>query len=189
MRVSPTSPHKAKASKKHLGIKGIANNVVSNNIAGLTSGRRYINKAAYALASVVLTTLLGSAAAAPVALANVPDEPLSLYRDILSKRDPPKALAELATYLEKIGNRPRTSIWMAATTRPPSAPTTSRPKGRLNGYTGGGVDCHDESNLDNSNVYVRTRCNNGWCAYVYDYYFEKDTAVEHVADVGGHRHN
>ncbi|KAK8118144.1 uncharacterized protein PG998_006425 [Apiospora kogelbergensis] len=151
MRVSPTSLHKAEASKKHLGIKGIANNAVSNNIAGPTSRRRYINKAAYALASVVLTTLLGSAAAAPVALANVPDEPLSLYRNILSKRDPPKALAELATYLEKIGNRPWTSIWMAVITRPPSAPTTSRPKG--------------------------------------DYYFEKDTAVEHVADVGGHRHD
>lgn len=24
---------------------------------------------------------------------------------------------------------------------------------------------------------------------MYDYYFEKDTAVEHVADVGGHRHD
>lgn len=39
MRVSPTSLHKAEASKKHLGIKGIANNAVSNNIAGPTSRR------------------------------------------------------------------------------------------------------------------------------------------------------
>lgn len=35
--------------------------------------------------------------------------------------------------------------------------------------------CRDEHDLDNSNVYSRARCNpNGWCAYVYDYFFEKD---------------
>ncbi len=50
-------------------------------------------------------------------------------------------------------------------------------------------DCRDESDLDNNNVYVRTRCNNGWCAYLYDYYFEKDVAVQHVIDAGGHRHD
>lgn len=49
--------------------------------------------------------------------------------------------------------------------------------------------CRDESDLDNNNVYVRTRCNHGWCAYLYDYYFEKDVAVQHVADAGGHRHD
>lgn len=36
---------------------------------------------------------------------------------------------------------------------------------------------------------MRTRCNNGWCAYLYDYYFEKDVAIKHVQDVGGHRHD
>lgn len=56
-------------------------------------------------------------------------------------------------------------------------------------YTGAADDCHDESDLDNNNVYVRTRCNNGWCAYLYDYYFEKDVAVEHVIDAGGHRND
>ncbi|KYK54400.1 FG-GAP repeat domain containing protein [Drechmeria coniospora] len=34
--------------------------------------------------------------------------------------------------------------------------------------------CRDEFDLDHSNVYSRQRCNNGWCAYVYDYFFEKD---------------
>lgn len=26
--------------------------------------------------------------------------------------------------------------------------------------------CRDEADLDNQNVYVRERCNNGWCAYM-----------------------
>lgn len=55
--------------------------------------------------------------------------------------------------------------------------------------TGGADECRDASDLDNNNVYVRSRCNNNWCAYVYDYYFEKDVAVQHVSDVGGHRHD
>lgn len=27
-------------------------------------------------------------------------------------------------------------------------------------------DCRDREDLDNQNVYVRTLCNNGWCAYL-----------------------
>lgn len=34
--------------------------------------------------------------------------------------------------------------------------------------------CRDEYDLDHGNVYSRQRCNNGWCAYLYDYFFEKD---------------
>ncbi|WP_338597448.1 NPP1 family protein [Saccharopolyspora sp. SCSIO 74807] len=57
------------------------------------------------------------------------------------------------------------------------------PSGALNG------NCHDESDLDNTNSYVRAKCNtNGWCAYLYDLYFEKDQAVEGV-DAFGHRHD
>lgn len=55
--------------------------------------------------------------------------------------------------------------------------------------TGGADGCRDLSDLDNNNVYVRSRCNNNWCAHVYAYYFEKDVAVQHVSDVGGHRHD
>ena len=51
-------------------------------------------------------------------------------------------------------------------------------------------DCRDESDLDNNNVYVRTRCNNGWCAHLYAYYFEKDVGMLGVAGPGGgHTHD
>jgi hypothetical protein len=54
--------------------------------------------------------------------------------------------------------------------------------GALNG------SCHDESDLDNVNAYVRGRCDHGWCAYLYDLYFEKDQTVAGV-DCCGHRHD
>ncbi|OTB01886.1 hypothetical protein M426DRAFT_14040 [Hypoxylon sp. CI-4A] len=50
-------------------------------------------------------------------------------------------------------------------------------------------DCRDTEQLDNNNVYSRKRCNHGWCAYVYDYYFEKDVGISWASDVGGHRHD
>ncbi|NIJ12570.1 hypothetical protein FHU38_002914 [Saccharomonospora amisosensis] len=54
--------------------------------------------------------------------------------------------------------------------------------GALNG------DCRDQSDLDNTNSYSRSKCDNGWCAYVYDLYFEKDQAVPGI-DCCGHRHD
>ncbi|KAG5945781.1 hypothetical protein E4U60_004874 [Claviceps pazoutovae] len=49
--------------------------------------------------------------------------------------------------------------------------------------------CRKKKHLYNQNVYVRSRCNNGWCAYMYEHYFEKDVGLQHVAGVGsGHRH-
>jgi len=55
--------------------------------------------------------------------------------------------------------------------------------GALNG------NCHDKSDLDNTNSYARSKCDDsGWCAYMYDLYFEKDQAVEGV-DAFGHRHD
>ena len=54
--------------------------------------------------------------------------------------------------------------------------------GALNG------ECRDQSDLDNSNTYSRSRCNNGWCVYMYNLYFEKDQAVAGV-DCCGHRHD
>ncbi|KAG7132111.1 NLP effector protein 10 like [Verticillium longisporum] len=45
-------------------------------------------------------------------------------------------------------------------------------------------DCRDLADLDNTNVYSRQRCNSGWCAYMYDYYFEKDHA-----GIGAHKHD
>lgn len=55
-------------------------------------------------------------------------------------------------------------------------------------WTTPSADCHDKSDLLNNNVYSRQRCNNGWCAYIYDYYFEKDVAIPDFADVG-HTHD
>jgi hypothetical protein len=56
------------------------------------------------------------------------------------------------------------------------------PTGSLSG------DCRDASDLDNTNGYSRYKCNNGWCAYMYALYFEKDQAVA-GSSIGGHRHD
>ncbi|KAM7184533.1 Necrosis inducing protein (NPP1) domain containing protein [Naviculisporaceae sp. PSN 640] len=53
--------------------------------------------------------------------------------------------------------------------------------------------CRDNNRLQNNNVYSRRRCNNGWCAIMYEYYFEKDQIVCGGAgwesNAGGHRHD
>ncbi|MFD5680590.1 NPP1 family protein [Streptomyces bacillaris] len=48
--------------------------------------------------------------------------------------------------------------------------------------------CRDKWDLDNSQTYARSKCNNGWCGIVYASYFEKDQAV-HGSGLGGHRHD
>lgn len=66
------------------------------------------------------------------------------------------------------------------------------PDGTLNpGVKNGGTlngECRSESDLDNTNAYSRSKCNHGWCAYMYGLYFEKDTATAGV-DCCGHRHD
>jgi hypothetical protein len=66
------------------------------------------------------------------------------------------------------------------------------PDGTLNGglKTTGAINgsCRDRSDLDRSQTYARSECNNGWCAIVYASYFEKDQAV-HGSGLGGHRHD
>jgi hypothetical protein len=66
------------------------------------------------------------------------------------------------------------------------------PDGTLNPglELGGDVNghCRDESDLDNTNSYSRSKCNNGWCAYVYDFYFEKDQISDGGASLG-HKHD
>lgn len=51
--------------------------------------------------------------------------------------------------------------------------------------------CRDAADLENSNAYSRSACDeaSGWCAHMYGYYFEKDQAVPGPVDVGGHRHD
>ncbi len=48
--------------------------------------------------------------------------------------------------------------------------------------------CHDASDLVNTNGYSRAKCNNGWCVILYALYFEKDQAVW-GSSLGGHRHD
>jgi hypothetical protein len=60
--------------------------------------------------------------------------------------------------------------------------TGLNPTGALNG------NCRDASDLDNSQTYARSKCNNGWCAIVYASYFEKDQALP-GSPLGGHRHD
>lgn len=48
--------------------------------------------------------------------------------------------------------------------------------------------CRDKVQLENSNAYSRKRCNNGYCAVMYEYYFEKDQSVG-GSFAGGHRHD
>ncbi|OLF15899.1 NPP1 family protein [Actinophytocola xanthii] len=66
------------------------------------------------------------------------------------------------------------------------------PDGTLNGglNNSGALNgnCHDQSDLDNTNSYSRSKCDRGWCAYLYDLYFEKDQAVPGI-DCCGHRHD
>jgi hypothetical protein len=56
------------------------------------------------------------------------------------------------------------------------------PTGDLNG------ECRDSWDLDSTNGYARSECNNGWCAIMYALYFEKDQAVA-GSSIGGHRHD
>lgn len=43
--------------------------------------------------------------------------------------------------------------------------------------------CHQDIRLDSTNAYVRSRCNHGWCAYMYAYYAERS------GEKKGHEHD
>ncbi|KAH8893423.1 NPP1-domain-containing protein [Thozetella sp. PMI_491] len=61
-------------------------------------------------------------------------------------------------------------------------------EGLAHNWVGASADCRDLSDLQNNNVYSRQRCNNGWCVYLYDYYFEKDVSIPYFLDPG-HTHD
>lgn len=71
------------------------------------------------------------------------------------------------------------------------------PDGKINPgkNLGGDVngECRDEVDLDDANVYSRSKCNNGWCVYMYAYYFEKDQSTAGVGEIAGgtngHKHD
>ncbi|GLZ35127.1 hypothetical protein Lesp02_73140 [Lentzea sp. NBRC 105346] len=101
--------------------------------------------------------------------------------------DPPQALPENHTAAEgkwqpafdydTDGCYPTPAIGPTGTVAP-----GLKNSGALNG------NCRDRSDLDNTNSYSRSKCDNGWCAYLYDLYFEKDQAVPGL-DCCGHRHD
>ncbi|MEV8398494.1 NPP1 family protein [Streptomyces niveus] len=101
--------------------------------------------------------------------------------------DPPNALPANADGLEQTfqpaydydtdGCYPTPAIGQDGTINP-----GLNPSGALNGQ------CRDSWDLDNTNGYSRSKCNNGWCAIMYGLYFEKDQAVI-GSGLGGHRHD
>ncbi|KAI9650517.1 hypothetical protein NHQ30_000533 [Ciborinia camelliae] len=53
-------------------------------------------------------------------------------------------------------------------------------------------ECRDKSRLDYSQTYVRQRCNHGWCAYLYGYYFEKESGSwggDTIGWAGAYKHD
>lgn len=113
----------------------------------------------------------------------------ALARDAIYARDPPTALPQAATEAQ-LRWQPSLDFDTDGCYNTPAIDSNGNvAEGLDHNYTGGSDGCRDPSDLDNNNVYVRTRCNNNWCAFVYDYYFEKDVAVQHVIDAGGHRHD
>ncbi|MFF3606686.1 NPP1 family protein [Streptomyces sp. NPDC002463] len=103
--------------------------------------------------------------------------------------DPPRALPQNAT--------PNDLKWAPALDYdteacynvPAIGPDGAISQGLDHNNTTSSAYCRDQSDLDNTNAYSRQRCNSGWCVYLYDYYFEKDVAVELADDAGGHVHD
>ncbi|MFI8004252.1 NPP1 family protein [Streptomyces sp. NPDC086010] len=98
--------------------------------------------------------------------------------------DPPRALPQNAT-VNDLKWAPVTDYDMDGCYNVPAiGPDGAVAQGLPHDYTKTSSDCRDQSDLDNTNAYSRQRCNLGWCVYLYDYYFEKDVAVESVVDTG-----
>lgn len=103
--------------------------------------------------------------------------------------NPPKALPQNATQ-DDLKWQPTMDFDTDSCYNVPAiGPDGTLSQGLDHNNTGAADGCRDQADLDNTNAYSRARCNNGRCVYLYDYYFEKDVAVQHVADVGGHVHD
>ena len=91
--------------------------------------------------------------------------------------DPPAQPAQHAGGYERRSPRHTTTTGDGCYATPAIGPDGTLAPG-LN--TSGAINgsCRDQSDLDNSQTYARSKCNNGWCAIVYASYFEKDQAVE-----------
>ncbi|KAI1873960.1 uncharacterized protein JN550_003229 [Neoarthrinium moseri] len=107
----------------------------------------------------------------------------------LQTRDPPRALPEKATADDKKWQPAMDFDTDSCYNTPAIDANGNMAPGLDHDNTGLSSDCHDLSDLQNNNVYSRARCNNGWCAYMYDYYFEKDVAIQYFPFDPGHRHD
>ncbi|KAI0523733.1 secreted protein [Xylaria bambusicola] len=99
------------------------------------------------------------------------------------KRDPPAALPGCATDADKKW-QPAMDFDTDGCYNTPAIDAAGNVATGLN--CGGAVNgnCRDLSDLQNNNVYSRARCNNGWCGFIYGYYFEKDQTIDGSCGVG-----
>ncbi|KAI1376744.1 NPP1-domain-containing protein [Hypoxylon crocopeplum] len=132
--------------------------------------------------SIVATGLaLQLATAAPV----ITSSPVGHLLDLM-RRDPPQALPEKATANDKKWQPAMDFDTDGCYNTPAIDAQGNINPGLGHDNTGLSSDCRDPSDLVNNNVYSRARCNNGWCAYLYDYYFEKDVAIANFPFDLGH---
>jgi len=124
----------------------------------------------------------------PAALA-LPLHDLSLRSLVRRAATPPPALPQKATALD-LRFQPSLDFDTDGCYNVPAISATGTiVQGLPHSWTGLSSNCRDASDLDNNNVYSRQRCNtNGWCIYLYDYYFEKDVAIPNFLDPG-HTHD
>ncbi|KPI02800.1 Necrosis inducing [Actinobacteria bacterium OK074] len=97
--------------------------------------------------------------------------------------DPPKALPANADALETKW-QPAYDYDTDGCYSTPAIGPDGTINGGLNPSGSPSGECHDKSDLDNTNGYSREKCNNGWCVILYALYFEKDQAT-----IGGHRND
>ncbi|KAI1115132.1 necrosis inducing protein-domain-containing protein [Nemania sp. NC0429] len=107
----------------------------------------------------------------------------------LAARDPPKALPQRATANDLKFQPAMDFDTDSCYNTPAIGPDGTINPGLDHENTGLSSSCHDLSDLQNNNVYARARCNNRWCAYIYDYYFEKDVALANFPLDPGHRND
>ncbi|KAI1074487.1 secreted protein [Whalleya microplaca] len=138
----------------------------------------------------IATTGLALLMATTIPLAN--GSPLKLPFKLpfkLGTRDPPTALPEKATADDKKWQPAMDFDTDGCYNTPAIDANGNINPGLDHEDTGLASECRDASDLSNNNVYSRARCNNGWCAYLYDYYFEKDVALANVPFDPGHRND
>lgn len=104
-----------------------------------------------------------------------------------ARADPPRALPENAT-AEQLEFRPAFDYdGDGCYPTPAVGPDGTVAEGlRTTGAVNG--NCHDESDLDSTNSYARSKCDGDWCAHMYALYFEKDQGHDGPSAIG-HRHD